>query len=87
MARPESMARRVRGTPEAQGRAWMGDLRACEWNDAAAAQSRAIIRLEIRHVILERVVRVLQTRVRELSQGVGTTQTTGRRVRHRGCTC
>lgn len=60
---------------------------ACEWDDAAAAQSRAIIDLEIRHVILEQVVRVLQTRARKLLQGVGTTQTTARRVRHRGCTC
>lgn len=67
MARPESMARGVRGAPEAQGGAWMGNLCACEWDDAAAAQSRPIIKLEFRHVIFERVVRLLQTRARELS--------------------
>ena len=65
----------------------MGDLWACEWEDAAAAQSRVIIKLEIRHVVCERVLRVLQTRARELSRGVGNTETTGKRLRQRGCTC
>lgn len=53
------MTQRVRGALEAQEEAWVGDLRASKWEDTAAAQSRAIIKLEIRHVTLERVLRVL----------------------------
>lgn len=34
----------------------MGDVRAYEWEDVAAAQSCAVIKLEIRHVVRERVV-------------------------------
>lgn len=45
MAQPESVARRIRDAPEAQRGAWTGD--ACEWEDAAAAQSCASIKLEI----------------------------------------
>lgn len=44
----------------------MGDVRAYEWEDVAEAQSRAVIKLEIRHVVRERVVGVLQPRAIEL---------------------